>query len=254
MSSKASSTTIQGLTSQANNPNAEVLDRLGLGRWAVFDHKEVARSHRAHIAEEMIAATYNVAGLSIECPAGIYHPSAESSSLFLLRHVPSRPTNPCPNVLELGVGSGAVLFALARMWAGGQYTGIDISPNAIAVAGRNADRNGIAADIRLSDLFEALQNELFDVVLFNPPYYDKQPHSRIEMETMCDPGGRLLGRFLEQLSNHLAPDGVAHLVISNIGCLSPLMDCDFKIKLEGAELFGNGMIRAVIGLERSDGA
>jgi hypothetical protein len=56
-------------SSQSDKVNAEVLGRLGWGRWATFDHEEVAQSHRAHIGEEMIDATYDVAGMSIECPA-----------------------------------------------------------------------------------------------------------------------------------------------------------------------------------------
>ena len=54
-----------------------------------------------------------------------------------------------------------------------QIVAIDLSPAALAVAQRNAQKHGVAQRIqfRAGDLFECLQpHEQFDLVISNPPY------------------------------------------------------------------------------------
>jgi release factor glutamine methyltransferase len=74
-------------------------------------------------------------------------------------------------VLDLGVGSGAILLAVL---AERQYTtgiGVDISDGALAVAQTNADALGVADRLALKhgDWTIALDG-VFDLVISNPPY------------------------------------------------------------------------------------
>jgi release factor glutamine methyltransferase len=74
-------------------------------------------------------------------------------------------------VLDLGVGSGAILLAVL---AERQYTtgiGVDISDGALAVAQANADALGVADRLALKhgDWTIALDG-VFDLVISNPPY------------------------------------------------------------------------------------
>ncbi|MFL2546125.1 MAG: peptide chain release factor N(5)-glutamine methyltransferase [Candidatus Rariloculaceae bacterium] len=74
------------------------------------------------------------------------------------------------DVLELGTGSGAIALALKSERPDLNLTALDVSPAALAVAQRNAER--LALDVRwlLSSWFEALGSESFDLIVSNPPY------------------------------------------------------------------------------------
>ena len=227
-----------------------LLARLGLRHWSAIDLAAVARAHDAHLVFQMTPGDVVLDGLTLHCPAGVYHPTSASSSAFMLRHLASLPADRPLSVLELGVGSGALLLSLARRLGAGRYLGVDVSPVAMQAARSNAARNGLAVEIRHSDLFAALAGERFDVILFNPPLYDREPRNEVENELLCDPGGRLLRRFVDGLPQHLRPGGAAYLVVANIGVLTPLDDPALRLSLQGAELFESGMVRAVLKVEQ----
>jgi release factor glutamine methyltransferase len=75
--------------------------------------------------------------------------------------------------LEVGVGSGAVIVALARELPQAWWVGVDISAPALAVARENAARHGVAARISFlrSDLLAALKPApRFHLLVANFPY------------------------------------------------------------------------------------
>jgi release factor glutamine methyltransferase len=78
-----------------------------------------------------------------------------------------------PRVLDVGTGSGAIAIAVAHQHLGAQVTATDLSPDALAVAARNAERHGVADRVRFlqGDLFAPVPpGERFDFILSNPPY------------------------------------------------------------------------------------
>jgi release factor glutamine methyltransferase len=80
---------------------------------------------------------------------------------------------PEPRVLDIGTGSGCLAVAVARQHKGARVTATDLSPDALAVAARNAAKHGLSERIRflLGDLFVPLPaEERFDFILSNPPY------------------------------------------------------------------------------------
>jgi release factor glutamine methyltransferase len=95
-------------------------------------------------------------------------------------------------VLDIGTGSGCIAIALkqrAPLW---QVTGLDISPDALEIAKKNATRNNIQVDwIQIDILNEELKGD-FDIIVSNPPYIcdsekidmearvlDYEPHSAL---------------------------------------------------------------------------
>jgi release factor glutamine methyltransferase len=72
-------------------------------------------------------------------------------------------------MLELGTGSGAVAIALAHECPGARITATDVSPDALAVARRNAARHEVDIAWVASDWYAAVDGP-FDVILSNPPY------------------------------------------------------------------------------------
>ena len=75
-------------------------------------------------------------------------------------------------VLDMGVGSGAVLLSVLAERPAARGLGTDVSPEALAVARENAanlDLNDRAAFMRTC-WASGLGDESFDIVLSNPPY------------------------------------------------------------------------------------
>ncbi|MEQ8258286.1 MAG: peptide chain release factor N(5)-glutamine methyltransferase [Roseovarius confluentis] len=75
------------------------------------------------------------------------------------------------HVLDLGTGSGCILLSLLAARDGAAGVGTDISPEALAVADRNARRLEVAERCMLlrSDWYEAVEGR-FDLIVSNPPY------------------------------------------------------------------------------------
>jgi release factor glutamine methyltransferase len=75
-------------------------------------------------------------------------------------------------ILDLGTGSGAIAVALAHKLPNAQITATDISALALNVARDNAARNNVAPQIRFlqGDLLAPVADEVFDIVVSNPPY------------------------------------------------------------------------------------
>ncbi len=75
-------------------------------------------------------------------------------------------------VLDLGVGSGAILLAILSERPNAVGLGIDVSEEALAVARENASNLGLAGRAALlrGDWTASLEDEGFDLVVSNPPY------------------------------------------------------------------------------------
>jgi len=78
---------------------------------------------------------------------------------------------PQGRVLDVGLGSGAIAVAIAHERSDARVEGIDLSPEALAVALENAAANGVAEQVtfRQGDLF-ALNGGPYDLIVSNPPY------------------------------------------------------------------------------------
>ncbi|EOS59030.1 class I SAM-dependent methyltransferase [Paenibacillus barengoltzii] len=73
-------------------------------------------------------------------------------------------------VLDVGCGYGPIGLAAARLATKGHVTMIDVNSRAVELAKENAAANGVNnITVLESDLFSALDNRKFDVVLTNPP-------------------------------------------------------------------------------------
>lgn len=77
------------------------------------------------------------------------------------------------SAVDLGTGSGAIAIAFGSERPQWQVTAVDLSPTALAVARRNAERL-LPGRLRLlqGSWFEPLAGERFALVMSNPPYID----------------------------------------------------------------------------------
>ena len=68
--------------------------------------------------------------------------------------------------LDLGAGTGYVgLYLAQRGW---QVDAVDVSPRAVELVNRNADRTGLRMSVYQSDMFASVPGT-FDAIAFNPP-------------------------------------------------------------------------------------
>jgi len=76
------------------------------------------------------------------------------------------------SALDLCTGSGCLAILMAHRFPNAQIDAIDLSPEALEVARINVDDYVLGDRIRLieSDVFSALKDERYDLILSNPPY------------------------------------------------------------------------------------
>jgi release factor glutamine methyltransferase len=101
-----------------------------------------------------------------------------------------------PLVLDVGVGSGAIALALADEHPGARVHGVDVSEAALALAGENARRAGLADRVafELGDAAAGLPPGPFDLVVSNPPYVEPDEIEGLEPEVRdWEPRAALVG-------------------------------------------------------------
>ena len=74
-------------------------------------------------------------------------------------------------ILDIGTGSGAIAISLAKLVRESEVVAIDISSEALKIAGRNADRLGAEVEFIEADALGDLSAlGEFDIIVSNPPY------------------------------------------------------------------------------------
>jgi release factor glutamine methyltransferase len=122
-------------------------------------------------------------------------------------------------VLDLGVGSGAILLAILAERPGAIGLGVDVSEEALAVARENASNLGLAGRAALlrGDWTAGLEADGFDLVVSNPPYIRSgdiaglAPEVRDHEPRLALDGGRdgldAYRRLAEEIPRVLKPGG-----------------------------------------------
>jgi len=128
--------------------------------------------------------------------AGVFSPhGADSGTLAMLSVVKLDEQD---KLLDLGCGYGLVGIWAAKKIGDEQVVMCDISENAVMVARKNCEQNGVGVAVYQSDGLKDLPQELrFTKILSNPPYH----------EDFSVPKG-----FIELGYKRLVPGGVMYMV------------------------------------------
>ena len=113
--------------------------------------------------------------------------------------------------LELACGSGWLSGHLAG--AGMEVVATDINPRALDLGRFCARLRGIEGiDFRHGDGFSTVRGETFDLIAANPPYVQSPGGNMIYKESPA--GDPICARLLRQVPDHLAPGGIAIVLIN----------------------------------------
>lgn len=128
-------------------------------------------------------------GLPFEVGGAVLIPRPDTELLveLTLERLP-----PSGRVLDMGTGSGAIAVAVAHTRRDADVTALDVSPEALAVARRNAAANGVRVAFLQSDWYAALEAKApFDVIASNPPYIASGDRHLSEGDLRYEPVGAL---------------------------------------------------------------
>jgi len=126
------------------------------------------------------------ANLTIEVKPPILIPRQETEEWVCALIEQLKPyKNSIQSILDIGTGSGCIALALAQAFPQAMVTALDINPEALKLAKINALKNNIKNIIFIeSNLFEALKNQQFDLVVSNPPYIAPAYKSTLQRSVM----------------------------------------------------------------------
>lgn len=151
----------------------------------------------------------------------IPRPETELLIELVLQHTDEKWPGKPLHVVDLGTGSGAIAITLAAERPDWQLTAIDLSPAALQVAKRNAERHGVVAqiDFRQGDFLLPLteKSQQLDLIISNPPYIaaDEMPELAAQVRdfepalalTDGDDGLTAYRAILQQLGQIQVTDG-----------------------------------------------
>ncbi|MDP5239523.1 50S ribosomal protein L3 N(5)-glutamine methyltransferase [Uliginosibacterium sp. 31-16] len=121
--------------------------------------------------------------------------------------------------LDLCTGSGCLAILLAHHFPNAQIDAIDLSDDALDVASQNVADYGLQDVVRLikSDVFDALGDERYDLILSNPPYVTEESMQALPDEYLHEPrmalaagddGMDIVRRIIGGARRHLSSEGI----------------------------------------------
>jgi release factor glutamine methyltransferase len=158
----------------------------------------------------------------------IPRPETELLVVALLDHVKKRPASDTTiQIADVGTGSGILAVCAAKYIPKSHMTAIDISPAALAIARRNAERHNVADRITFVE-GNILSNEppesRFDYIVSNPPYVSTAEMEKLDRDVRNhepelalragDKGTDVIAPLIEQAAPRLKSGGVLLIEVS----------------------------------------
>jgi release factor glutamine methyltransferase len=158
----------------------------------------------------------------------IPRPETELLVVALIDHVKRRPaSDTIIEIADVGTGSGVLAVCAAKYVPNSHVTAIDVSPAALAVARRNAERHRVADRITFVEgniLSTEPAEPRFDYIVSNPPYVSTSEMEQLERDVRDhepdialragEKGTDVIAALIEQAAARLKPNGVLLIEVS----------------------------------------
>lgn len=198
---------------------------------------------------QYVLGTQGFYGLELRTDARALIPRQETETLCEtgILYLRSLPPDPVPSALDLCSGSGAIALALKSECPFSQVAASDLSAEALSLARENARRLRLSVAFFAGDLFAAVGERRFDVILSNPPYIPTaecahlQPEVRFEPRMALDGGADGLDfyrRIAREAPAHLSERGMLAVEVGDgqAGEVAALFEA---AGLRGAQVIGD---------------
>lgn len=182
------------------------------------------------------------------------------------------PQSPAPNpqplrIVDVGTGSGILAVCAAKYLPTAHVMAMDISPAALAVARRNAEKHGMARRIEFAEgnLLASIPAEpTFDIVVSNPPYISTAEMAQLARDVReheprlalhgGEMGTEIIARLIEQAAQRLKPGGALLVEISPMisGAVERLVGQQSSLELGPTTKDLAGHARVVQAIRRKD--
>jgi len=158
-------------------------------------------------------------GLDFFVTSDVLIPRSPLAELIPERFSPWLTIRPGGRVLDMCTGGACIAIAMSMHMPELCVDAVDISSAALKIAQLNVDRHQVNDRVKLvqSNLFDAIQDRKYDLIVSNPPYVSEDIFQRLPAEYMAEPSGGLVCgedgldivlKILDASPKHLAENGI----------------------------------------------
>ncbi len=159
------------------------------------------------------------AGLRFIVDERVLIPRSPLAEMIQTGFEPWLPVAEPARILDLCTGSGCIAIACAYAFVDAEVVATDISNDALDVARDNVQRHGLESRVSVlhSDVYGALGQQTFDLIVTNPPYVPASSMAALPAEYLHEPkmaleaaqnGLKLVKAIVKDAARFLTPDGV----------------------------------------------
>jgi len=192
---------------------AHVLDLKRLDLYLQFDRpltadeldtlRPLVRRRAEHEPLQYITGSTDFYNLTLQVATGVLIPRPETEQLVELM-LRDHPDNDELRLADIGTGSGCIALAVKKERPSWQVTAIDISSEALQLAGLNAREHGLDVHFVQADLASFQPREKQHIIISNPPYIPGEEVSGLSREVAAfEPAEALTAPDIEKVYRDL---------------------------------------------------